>query len=95
MTDNQEQLEPAIPAHLVEERTLPLGCPLDFQQPKYALHSARFDRSVKSLTVVYLGLQFLPARILQLRLTQSNPVSPAPSGLSSTIRHATPTARGI
>lgn len=59
MTDNQEQLERAIPAHLVEERTFPLGTPPNFK-PKYGSYSARFDRSVKSLPVVYLGLQFLP-----------------------------------
>lgn len=58
MSDTMEPLEPAIPPHLRVERTLPLNAPKSFT-PAHPSFSARFDPSVKTLPMLYLGLQFL------------------------------------
>jgi aldoxime dehydratase len=62
--DRPELLEAAIPLHLQRQRTRPLGAPKDFR-PKHASHSARFDASVKSLPIIYLGIQFPPGTIAE------------------------------
>jgi len=50
------ELEPAIPPHLRMERTQPLGAPKDFV-PSSRSFSSRFDPSVKTLPMVYFGIQ--------------------------------------
>lgn len=49
-------LEPAIPQHLRVERTRPLGAATDFV-PSSTSFSSRFDPNVKTLPMVYFGVQ--------------------------------------
>lgn len=57
VTDPSTQLEPAIPAHLQEPRTRPLGVPEGFV-PATPSYSARFSRDVTTLPMAFFGVQF-------------------------------------
>lgn len=57
MSDPMTALEPAIASHLRVERTRPLNAPKSFT-PMHASYSARFHPRVKTLPMVYLGVQF-------------------------------------
>lgn len=59
MSAINDTLEPAIPVHLRQERTRPLGTSGSFT-PKHPSYSARFRPSVTHLPMVYLGIQFPP-----------------------------------
>lgn len=49
-------LEPAIPAHLTTERTLPSNLPQNYQPP-FPAYAARFPKSAKGLVMAVIGFQ--------------------------------------
>jgi len=57
MSDKQHEMESAIPPYLTVERTRPLGVNDDFK-PSTPSYSARFNESVGTLPMMFLGVQF-------------------------------------
>lgn len=53
-----ETLEPAIPPHLREVRTCPLGAAADFV-PLHASYSARFRPEISGISIGYFGVQWV------------------------------------